>query len=125
MRIKMSDQANQSSNRNEVLFWFLNFTSIGGLSQSYSANQKLSKVVWAVVFICGSIFTVWNFAGVLQDYWANRVKSWIHLSTGYEQGAQDGGQNWDKIQHRENNSKLVMTLFQQLGLNCLAPRLCI
>ncbi len=36
----------------------------------------------------------------------------MHLSTGYEQGAQEEAKNWDKIHHRKNSRKLVMTLFK-------------
>ncbi len=51
-------------------------------------------------------------------------KSWIHLSTGYEQGAQDEAKTGIKFTIGKQQ-KTSYDFFQELDLNCLVPRLCI
>ncbi len=73
----MSDNASidNLAKGESVLKWFLEFTSIGGLSQAHSTNLRLSKLVWTLIFVLGAALTFWNFVGVLEDYWDNKVKT--------------------------------------------------
>ncbi len=37
--------------------WFMNFTSIGGISQFHKTDLVLSKVIWIILFLFGSTLT--------------------------------------------------------------------
>ena len=56
-----------------VTTWFLNFTTIGGLTQFNASEIKLSKASWLVLFVVGTCLTVWNVQRVVSDYLENRV----------------------------------------------------
>ena len=67
--LEMADQKVMSYKSGKgVLHWFLNSTSVGGLSQSNSSELKLSKFCWIVLFIIGMSLTFWNLDNVVKDY---------------------------------------------------------
>ena len=83
---KMSEEEQQqkvrksgSSGTRCAVSWFLSFTSIGGLAQSRATDRPASRVAWAVVFVAGFTMTLWNFAGVMDDYHAKKVFNNIYI----------------------------------------------
>lgn len=57
-----------------LLQWFVQSTTIGGLTQLGNANRmSLAKPVWLILFIIGAGFTIWNVQEVVKDYLRNEV----------------------------------------------------
>ena len=48
--------------------WFMDFTSIGGLSQMVATDLAVSKVFWFVLFVIGVVMTVVSVAQVWNDF---------------------------------------------------------
>ena len=52
----------------DVLEWFVKFTSIGGFTQTRDADNWLSKVIWALLFLTGLILTIVGVVSVITNY---------------------------------------------------------
>ena len=48
---------NENKSRN-IWKWFVNFSSIGGFTQARDADNKISTLVWTVLFLVGFVLTV-------------------------------------------------------------------
>ena len=49
--------------------WFLQFTSVGGLSQLGQSKFILSKIAWLLLLIFGVVVTIKNCVEIYQDYY--------------------------------------------------------
>ena len=67
-----------------VLKWFLNFTSIGGISQFRSSDRSISKAFWRILFCVGCSLTIWNVNKVLSDYMARPVRGVLYKTIQYQ-----------------------------------------
>ena len=57
-----------------ILKWFYqDFTSIGGISQSRSTNLNWMRVFWLILFVAGAVFTILNIHDVVVQYFARNV----------------------------------------------------
>lgn len=70
-----------------ILVWFFwEFTSIGGLVQFRSTNLKVSKIIWLVLFLVASILTFLNIERVISEYLARKVNTITNLKSGQSLG---------------------------------------
>ena len=53
--------------------WFLQFTSVGGLSQLGQSKFMLSKIVWLLLLIFGVIMTIYQCVDIYQEYYKYEV----------------------------------------------------
>ena len=51
-----------------VLLWFYKFTSIGGLVQIRSADNRHAKYIWIALFVIGFVMTIWGVHFSIQNY---------------------------------------------------------
>ena len=54
--------------------WFLQFTSVGGLSQLGQSKFMLSKIVWLLLLIFGVIMTIYQCVDIYQEYYKYEVR---------------------------------------------------
>ena len=54
--------------------WFLQFTSVGGLSQLGQSKFMLSKIVWLLLLIFGIIMTIYQCVDIYQEYYKYEVR---------------------------------------------------
>ena len=54
--------------------WFLQFTSVGGLSQLGQSKFILSKIAWLLLLIFGVVVTIKNCVEIYQDYYKWEVR---------------------------------------------------
>ena len=58
----------------EILIWFYkDFSSIGGISQSRLTDVALSKVVWILLYFVGVVCTWLNIAQIISSYLENDI----------------------------------------------------
>ena len=48
--------------------WFLQFTSVGGLSQLGQSKFMLSKIVWLLLLVTGVIVTIFMCVDIYHEY---------------------------------------------------------
>ena len=51
-----------------VLKWFVQFTSIGGFTQSRDSDNKISRAVWGVLFMVGLVLTIAGIVSLIIDF---------------------------------------------------------
>ncbi len=62
-----------------VKTWFVNFTSIGGLSQHFASRGSYSKTYWLVLFLVGFGFTLFGVYSVMSNYFQYNVVTAISM----------------------------------------------
>ena len=51
-----------------VILWFYNFTTIGGITQIRDSENKIVKRIWFVLFIFGVMMTIWGVQVSIHNY---------------------------------------------------------
>ena len=64
-----------------VFVWFMNFTSIGGLSQSKADRGPIAKLFWMIMFFLGLAGTFPLILNVVQDYLDKAIITTVTVSS--------------------------------------------
>ena len=67
MKLK-EDKKNEMEEEDSLGKWFLQFTSVGGLSQLGQSKFMLSKIVWLLLLITGVIVTIVMCLDIYHEY---------------------------------------------------------
>ena len=52
----------------KVLEWFVKFTSVGGFTQARDSDNKLSTLIWTILFLAGLTLTIWGIVGLVISF---------------------------------------------------------
>ena len=66
--VKMVSKNKPETKSSRVLLWFLRNNSIGGLSSSYTADNRKSRLFWVILFLSGCGLTLYGVHQTLTDY---------------------------------------------------------
>ena len=63
----------------KVLKWFVNFTSLGGFTQTRDSDNKISTVIWGALFLAGLVLTIWSIVVLIITYYEYNIVTNIGL----------------------------------------------
>ena len=63
----------------KVLKWFVNFTSLGGFTQTRDSDNKISTVIWGALFLAGLVLTIWSIVVLIIAYYEYNIVTNIAL----------------------------------------------
>ena len=74
---KLKDITEEEDGEDNVGKWFLQFTSVGGLSQFGQSKFILSKIAWLLLLIFGIIITIYQCVDLYHEYYEYEVREEI------------------------------------------------
>ena len=63
----------------KVLKWFVNFTSLGGFTQTRDSDNKISMRIWGALFVAGLVLTIWSIVVLIISYYEYNIVTNIGL----------------------------------------------
>ena len=63
----------------KVLKWFVNFTSLGGFTQTRDSDNKISMRIWGALFVAGLVLTIWSIVVLIITYYEYNIVTNIGL----------------------------------------------
>ena len=63
----------------KVLKWFVNFTSLGGFTQTRDSDNKISMRIWGALFVAGLVLTIWSIVVLIIAYYEYNIVTNIAL----------------------------------------------
>ena len=67
LTLRESSQGQSSKGSMKVWAWFRGFTSLGGLTQYFTSDNKTSKSFWGILTLLGLIMTVYGFINTIRE----------------------------------------------------------
>ena len=67
-KLKNIEEKEEDGDEDSVGKWFLQFTSVGGLSQLGQSKFFVSKIAWLLLLIFGAIMTIYMCIGIYNEW---------------------------------------------------------
>ena len=79
------------SRNRKVLQWFVKFTGIGGFAQARDSDNKLSRFVWAILFLTGLALTLLGMVNLVVYFCQ------FNITTNFELRHHTSGMNFPSV----------------------------